>query len=345
MLTINNYDNRMRVGSLTADDMKELPWLEPVLRGNFSSLQFPEMPKNTIRKYDFLCEEDSKNGAGNEKQSQNPMGFSKKLNEEKNDIEIKYYQMNPILLKNSDECKYDSGLGKNPKMKYIQINSVNFDNSSISLSMATMQFFVYNDGPITEPVQIKLDKNGTVFSTYTRNLKKIIIPYVNSPKKSILVFVLFMRNQDEIKPFGIGTYQIKKTPKIKIIEPNWCSFDQSLTIEQHFQKKSNLNMNISFETEIVDNPNGEIIKLTSKYLFYPSPLLTISNIQLDIKPKKERRKNGGLLFVRISLKSMNESGKGLEKIPSCFVSPEFLQPSDSGSTSSIQCKEDRKSVV
>lgn len=339
-IRISRYPNSHRFQAIDPAFYPALPWISEFKDDNTHAISPPAKVKpNEVKVTTSLCEEDLKD--------YQPMDDTEvdKVVENLDDqsFQTSYVSMPIIDLNAAEKLSGQAmftGTPHPPEIQFLHIKEVEAKLSGIPTNIF-MDLFVYTDKPLCEPVRFKFDQPSNKFWMYGRTTTEVMLPFLADPSAR-LVAILHMPSPDPelsgtSRPFGIG-YQ-------KIIDHNggdkmtmiMCSCQAGLTIPQYFEKPGNLtNVSCSFSMEIVARHEPAITaKLTAFDPLFPSPLLTVSDITLDIKIKKKEKNQKMSMVCRVSLRSMDKEKEKEERVIENAVNPCSEKPEAVNQTASL----------
>lgn len=330
-LTLVNLKNEQRFYSLQYSDLSSFPWLQYISSGTSYSISKSTPVKNQVNNKDIICEENIKDNKEIYK-----IGMPKKIFENlSKNLEDITYESNPISIYQNGNSQFQFAI--NSFFKFISISNLTIDEHSLQNENEkfVIKFFVFDNKPLSELIQVDLYEKRKTFKMYSKDLPSITVPFLDN---SYLIFIMYLCVDEEyIKPYSVGRYKIDIDKKFQIIIPQWKKFVPSKSIEQHIKEDPDLTFKMILNGEIKNEPDvNEIALLTANNIFYPSPLLTISNIQIYLGQKKVKKYRSSSLFLKISLR-YSESGKELEKLNN-YISP-ISQQNEYGITSFIPLEE------
>ncbi|OHS94906.1 hypothetical protein TRFO_10856 [Tritrichomonas foetus] len=311
--------NEPRLISVSENELENLPWLHFLKSGKTSSFEIPRLIKpNNPKPPELQSEEDFTEMEKPSKKSKTAKGFVDFMNDPKSGSD---YVSIPIINSRSKDsiARLAYKFNERPTpMNFLHISGVNFDITGLSTSVF-MEFFVYDDKPITEAVQMKFSSQQGVFSRYGQTTKEIILPF---PKRNdaLLVCILYMPVPDAVTgdivalPIGIGQQPILDLVKSSTLNPSFCYFDPTISLTDHFTREANMKYKIEFDAKITEKllPESKplVARLTSFSNMYPTPLLTFYGFDVVLKHKFNSKKSlSSHVYIRLTLKAPGENGK------------------------------------
>lgn len=282
---VMSESNEMRLVSLTSSEYNNTLWLHYLKSSKMSYFEVPKQIKpNQAPPTNFKCEDDYTELEEKTDDSKTPQDFIEFMTNPKSEtsyVSIPIY--NNIALNKISQLS--SRFTETPyPMRFLHINSVDFDITGLS-STVIMEFFIYQKGPITEPVQMNFNSSDARFTRfkYFSQKQDLILPFPES-EDSLFVCVIYMPFPDvetggqALTPIGVGYTQIlgnadqrhKRNCKLQgVITPSFTRFDATIPFAEHFTRPSDMPYKIKFNYSIqinIDNLEASqpiITRLTS----------------------------------------------------------------------------------
>ena len=338
-IKVSQYSNSRRFQAIDPAMYPALPWISEFKDDNTHVIAPPEKLKpNEVKCAASLCEEDLKDYENmDEKEVEKVVE-----NLDDRSFQTSYVSVPIIDINAADQLGGQAmftGAPKPPDIQFLHIKEVKFELSGLATSIF-MDMFVYTDKPLCEPVRFKFDAEKDKFWMYGRETKGVMLPFPGDPAVARVVLVLYMPSPDsEIlgRPFSIGYRKILDDEGVREMKMIFCSCQSGLTIPQYFDKPGNLtSLSCTFSAEILTEHDPKITaKLTAFDPLFPSPLLTVSNITLDMKIKKKEKTQRNSIVCRVSLRSMDKEKEKEERIIENAVQPCSEKPAAVNQTASL----------
>jgi hypothetical protein len=215
--------------------------------------------------------------------------------------------------------------------------------------------FVYVDCPSTECVRLYLnDPEHVAISAYKLRNDTVMLLFVADPDKVLLVGILYMISESDwthSRSYAIGSARITHDQGSNLLKMKWVELVPGGSLSEHLaHEKSGTQYAIEFEIAIqsVGDPS-RTCRLTALDPMFPSPLLTLSDIRLEIAPgliKKKIPEHDPLVYVAVSLRKSHSDQKSTEgRVLSAFISPAAMEPQDTGFTSPVPVSAEKIAFV
>lgn len=183
--------------------------------------------------------------------------------------------------------------------------------SGVGIS-STVEVFTYYNLPTCEPVKIDFTKGTPECTTFGYNHQDFYIPYAKVPEARIVAILSVCDLVDKEpldKPIAVGHKLISEIIDAKEISLDWVVFNPAQTLVEHFTSEKKFPMfNLVFEQEKVTGlPSLDIppARITNFQPMYPSPLLTVHSIKVNIP--SENLQKGSQCFLNITLRTSEEN--------------------------------------
>ncbi|KAH0795480.1 hypothetical protein GPJ56_000599 [Histomonas meleagridis] len=329
-----------RFFSLSKEEFSTIPWINNHRQIETSFLIIP--PSATPIQQQDACDSINESQLSeiepkNEKRA-SPNGFAETLNQ-KEPLQFDYIST-PVVDVSAQAAQRSLAFPyttPHTKIKFLQINNV---TSVPSDGKQFVDMFIFTDKVITETIRIN---SKTSFSSFQRSFDNgVIMPYP-FVEKVYIIFLLyneFPENQNiygELVHVGFSPVELDKDIKIK-----WVDYKPGSTLMQHFEFPENNSIQIQVSSEHVEEITAEkVCRLTAFDSFYPSPLLTVSDIMIEhnrsLFPSKSK------LVITSSIKLLNQDPN--IKTHSTFITPNRNEKSNIGYSSITTSFEERITLL
>lgn len=301
-IKIESFPNIDRFSSLTSEQLNNLPWINYLSNSSSYNFIFPAgFRTRKISNVPGKCEYDSTTFEPDNDSIVSPQGFIIELDKP----DKSEFESNPFIDLNAEsEIKkraFPFTLEES-RMGYIHLKKLYIDASGGKVRCASAYAFVYADKPITETFLIQMDENvaSTSFlcsKTAPNRIDSIVLPY---PLNRQAYIVLFLLNEDQDMIFGLGRYTIPKKNVPETIQFEFTLPNSDMTLSSFLIGTPNASF-IKFyaDIEVLTSPIPEkTVRMTAFSDMFPSPLLTIYDLSIKLKPKAISKENRVLVSFK-----------------------------------------------
>ncbi|OHT17707.1 hypothetical protein TRFO_01023 [Tritrichomonas foetus] len=310
-LIIEEYPTTDRLYSLTDEQLNQLPWLGYLRDQKTYNFIVPDdIKEREFEHLEMKSEEDIPGWEAENPEVPKPKEYVEIL---KKDEDIKFVS-NPFINLSAKaqivKSKYPYTI-TDSRLKFFHLKNLRLDQSDAQRFGAKffIHAFVYADRVFSETAKISLNDDGTcLMQSSTCNGDSIAFPYTTA-EPSYLIFMIYL---EETKipsvigtPFVIGRYLLPRESPEDKIQVEFSAFSEGLTVKDFLLMPPSFPFNFNVDAEVVPSPiTGKTVKITAVNPNYPSPILTVSDITINLQHKIINKKENICVSV------------GLRKIPS-----------------------------
>lgn len=342
-ITLERFPASHRFQSLSAKEIQRCPWISAQNQVNMSDMIVPEKPPAKEIRPRTLKSEEELTEPENDPSAMKPEDYISVLNSAHDDP----CESVPIIDSAAKKAQMNTNdlsfpyLKRPFPVKFLQLNGLKMQNGRVT---GGLDMFVWVDKPVTETVHFNIkqgkDRETLVeITSFKRKFESLMLPFIADPN-AILVMVLFVNSSKGdgdmwgMRPATVGTKRILSDEEIcwRTFEPG-VPFQDYLKPDAENKHKKLSHIDLDVDCNILDEGSPErTCRLTASDPMFPSPLLTIYDLKLELSKKMVSKKKAEV-FIGISLKCFNPETKkdepvkagissmGIKKTDFCYTSP------------------------